>query len=255
MRHIDRNTPPQSLADWKRQETVPANRRYDGRDGGSFPTAVKDDIREARVADQYYLCAYTMREIRQISWNGQQTWDAHIEHVISQECSRNRFREGDQNAFDDTIDYNNMLACVDRGSSLPYGAPARGSQKLEVHPLQANCKQRFQYKLDGKVHGLTPEAERVVIILKLNHSALVDLRRARMEAEGFAIPKPKTPGRRKILPRKTPTAAKARQRATDVMQPNLGRLIEFCVAIAHGAQQYAQLKDRESRSRGFARRT
>lgn len=237
MRFINENDPPQSLIQWKASETAIENRRYDD---GSLPSKTKEDIREARVKDQYFLCAYTMREIREITWNGQLTWDAHIEHVISQESSRNRFEQGDKHAYEDTIDYDNMLACVDRGATLPYGASKRGSKELKVHPLQNNCQRRFRYNLAGKVEGLTEDAKEVIEILNLNHSSLVDLRRARMASLGIAIRIPKTPGRKTVFKVKRISAAKARRLAADILHPVNGKLTEFCVAIAHCAEDHAR---------------
>ncbi len=246
MRFIDRNSPPLALAEWKHRETVDHQRHYDG----SLPTEVKAAIRDNRVVDQGFLCAYTMQSIRQIIVGGEQGWDAHLEHVVTRKSSRERDR------LEETVDYRNLVACVNRAGDLHYGASVRGDtvEDLPVNPLQSNCSERFRFRLTGKVDGVDAGAVGTIKILNLNHSYLKSLRQSRIAGSGFGISASRTPGIRRLA-KPTVTATKARRIAVDVMQWRAdGSLTEFCVAIAQAAEEHAKRVEHVAQRRRYARR-
>lgn len=247
MRPITGGHPPPSLATWKRAETVDAQRCYDG---GSLSTEIKDEIRDQRVRDQHYLCAYTQRRIGRVIWRGREVWDAHVEHVVTQKSSRAR------GALAETVDYGNMVACVDCASSLPYGAAARGDtlEVLPVTPFQANCARRFCYLPDGRIEGSDPVAQQTVSMLKLDHAALIALRREEIGARGIGIARAPTPGVRRLAhPGISP--AQARRQAGEVLVPdNQGRLAPFCEALAQLYVAHAKRVEQARRKAEFARR-
>ncbi len=245
MRTISGGHPPPSLAEWKRAETVDAQRRYE-----MLPTEVKDAIRDQRVRDQHYLCAYTQRRIGRVIFKGSETWDAHVEHVITQKSSRAR------GELVETVDYGNMVACVDCASSLPYGAAARGDtvDPLPVTPFHSNCVSRFRYLPDGRVEGVDDAGRRTVSTLKLDHTALNDLRKNEIGSRGIGIPRPPTPRVRR-LPLPTVSPAEARRLAREVVVPDgFGRLPEFCEALAQLYEAHALRVEKQRAKAGFARR-
>ncbi len=245
MRYVGReNNPPPALADWKKRETIAENRHYEG----SLETTVKDAIRDHRVVDQGYICAYTLQRIARITVNGKEVWNAHVEHVTSQESSRENGR------LEETVDYANLVACVDYHAKLPYGAAARGSQVLPINPLHENCAQRFRFRLNGEVEGLTKEAKSTVEILQLNHASLVGLRQARIGERGLGLSRPKDLKIKK-LPKPALSVAAARRLAEGILSPDPhGRFTEFFMAIAHAAEEHAKLVEHQARKLTFARR-
>lgn len=246
MRFIDRNSPPPSLALWKNGEPVAHQRQYEG---GSLPTDVKDDIRDNRVVDQGYLCAYTLKRIGQIVWNGELTWDAHVEHVVTRKSSKER---GD---LDQTVSYDNLVACVDRGASLPYGASVRGDtiEDLPVTPFQRACSNRFEFHPDGTITGRDAQATATIKILKLDHDDLTEDRRAKLAARGIGIPRSPTPKVKKLTAPKL-SAPEARRRAKESLEFDAeGKLPEFCVALTQVYEQHAQRVEKRRRDLGFAR--
>ncbi len=247
MRFIDRNSPPPALAVWKSAETEAHQRKYDK---GSLKSEVKESLREHRAKDQGYLCAYTMKRIGWITQpDGTTLIDAHVEHVITQKSSLAR------GALDETVDYGNMVACVNRGADVPYGAPARGDtvDTLPVHPFQPSCAQRFTFHADGTVTGNTPDAEATIKKLKLDHDFLNDDRLARLSALGIGKPRTPTPSVRKA-PAVQVTAAEARRRARVILEcDSEGKLPEFCVALAQVYAQHALLLEKRRRQLGYAR--
>ena len=247
MRFIDRNTPPPALAAWKSAETEAHQRKYDK---GSLKSDVKEALREHRAKDQGYLCAYTMKRIGWITQpDGTTLIDAHVEHVITQKSSLAR------GALDETVDYGNMVACVNRGADVPYGAPARGDtvEDLPVHPFHRSCAERFMFHADGQITGRTDDAVATIRKLKLDHEYLTENRRARLSALGIGKPRTPTPGVRRA-PVVFVSATEARRRAREVLEfDGEGKLPEFCVALAQVYAQHALLLEKRRRQLGFVR--
>lgn len=246
MRFIDQNTPPPELAVWFANETILDQRHYDG----SLPTEVKTAIRDKRVKDQGYLCAYTMRRIQVINVGGQLKFDAHIEHVVTRTSSKQR------GELDETVDYRNLVACVNRTANLPYGASVRGDtiEELPVHPFQPSCSERFRFHIDGKISGVDAAANQTIVILRLDHSRLSSLRQSKIAERGLGISRSKTPGVRRLEKPKV-SVASARRLAAEVLQWDASdRLPEFCVAISQAALEHAERVEKQARRLNFARR-
>lgn len=247
MRTISGGHPPPSLAEWKRAEKLDSQRHFEG----SLPTGLKAEIRDQRVRDQHYLCAYTQRRIGRVSWDGCETWDAHVEHVVTQKSSRER------GVLEETIDYGNMVACVDRAASLPYGAAARGDtvEPLPVTPFHPNCADRFRYLPDGRIEGVDEAGRKTVVALKLDHAELTELRRAVAATRGVAIARASSSTRIRRLPSITVSPAEARKQAREVLLPDsAGRLPEFCEALAQLYKAHAERVEKRRLRSGFARR-
>lgn len=227
MRSIAKQGAPMTLQNWVRemQRNAPHNLSY-----GNLPTAVKDEVKQALLIEQGHLCAYTLRRIDGIE-------DCHIEHVEPQ----NTTPESD-------LDYSNMAACVPKNggdTSCGYGAPIKAGQAIAlntnfVSPHMPSCEARFQFDAHGCLQAPRGDAaaQGTIRTLKLDHSALVDLRRAAMQAHGLALT-----ARTNRNARQLKSAAEARRFAAEVLQPDRdGRLEPFCAALAQVALNYA---DRE----------
>jgi uncharacterized protein (TIGR02646 family) len=136
---------------------------------------LRGEIRQALVAEQGGLCAYTGRRINETS--------CHIEHPKPQTHCMN----GEDASFA------NMLACVPAPNApgLPYGAHKKGSwpdateEALFVSPLRPGCEERFSYTLNGEISAssLTDDAAtKTMDRLGLDHALMKQFRKAAMDA-------------------------------------------------------------------------
>lgn len=227
LRHIVKQGEPHALLNWKRENRhTPENLYYEG---GGFPREV---VREALLAEQHYLCAYTLRALKN-------TADCHIEHILPQ--SRGIAAE--------TIDYKNMLAChpaANTKTACEYGAHAKAdydpAQQAFCSPLRPEVDVLFRFRESGEVEALAADATATIEVLRLNHPALVQDRQATVR--GWM-----RPGARSL------TAAQARRLAERIRQPDgSGRLHQYCEAVAQVAIKYAEREEkRAARMRQRAR--
>jgi uncharacterized protein (TIGR02646 family) len=229
------------------QEKIPSQLRY----SGSLPTTVKDDIRNNRVQDQGFLCAYTLRRIDNLGTDPRAPeWDAHVEHVISQTNSEKR------GALHETIDYrNNLVACVNKKANLSYGASIKtGDKIITITPFTNNCEAFFTFEADGTVSGTSQDAIDTIEVLQLNHETLVKCRLAAYAREGLLI------GRsinrditRKLPKKKSPSEAAALRLSVEALKPNpRGELMEFCVAISQRCKDYVKLLQKRRQKQKYA---
>ncbi len=242
MRFIRKQAEPLELKAWKQQQAQdsPQNLNYK-----YLPTEIKNITKARLLEEQGFLCAYTMQrlEIRLLD-GGISKADCHIEHVLAQKTSPGQ-----------DLDYRNMAACFPKNGgdvSYGYGAPVKGDAPVTlnvdfVSPHHPSCEQRFRY--DGKGCISVTEkgdvaAEKTVAMLKLDHSALQDLRRSAIETHGLAL----RPGSRRTS-RKLKSAAEARRFAKEILEKADGRLEPYCVALSQVAEEYADKE--EARSRRF----
>ncbi len=166
MRKITKTNPPKDLCDWVIKNKGLSTFNYQG-----LSKQAKDALKQKLLIEQYYLCAYTGRQISdEVS---------HIEHLKPQEkCA---YGSGED------IDYRNVVACFPAGggdTSHGYGAPIKGSwwnEALFVSPLSEDCERRFSFAWSGRIRP-EPEdhlaAKETIAHLGLDHSALDALRKA-----------------------------------------------------------------------------
>ncbi len=122
MLYIKKNNEPASLTKYKKQ----SNAYYDG-------FKYKDDIREALLKEQGYLCAYCMRRISNVK-------EVTIEHYVPQseldECT--------------ALDYRNVLGVckIDRERKKEYQTcnSHRGNEKLTVNPFDRDTIKLIKYE-------------------------------------------------------------------------------------------------------------
>lgn len=219
MRRIVKGPEPRALLDWKREnQQSPQNLTYGG---GGFPYQA---VRAALIAEQYFLCAYTMRGLRDAE-------ESHIEHLLPQSRSKP----------EETIDYRNMLACYpgpNQKTVCAYGARAKADYDPDkspfCSPLQESTPARFRFSEDGRVAGRDEFAEVTIDVLQLNHPILVNDRKAVIRGRLHA-------GRHRL------SAAAARRLADEIRRPDgKGRLAPYCEAIAQAALKFADREERKA---------
>lgn len=231
MRTIAKGAEPQELLNWKRaNQATPQNLNYRG---GDFPA---EAVRNALMAEQFHLCAYTMKALKTVSQcqdQGQDTsYSCHIEHLLPQA------RKIDA----ETIDFQNMLACFPPGRSnvaCEYGAQLKASYDPEkgpfISPLIAAVEQHFKFFRDGTIEGVTRDGQATVKVLCLDHPALKNDRAAVIK------------GRLEPKTGKPLSAAAARRLAQEIRQPHdQNCLPAFCVAIAQAALDHAVRMERRA---------
>lgn len=231
MRFIVKQGAPADLQSWIRENRDAAqNLSY-----GNLPTGVKDAVKLALLIEQGHLCAYTLRRLHDIQ-------DCHIEHVEPQNTTP-----------DKDLTYTNMAACAPKDggdTSSGYGAPIKAGQGVTlnenfVSPYLQGCSERFQFDAKGFVHAAVGDAavEQTIAILKLNHTALVDLRRSALQAHGLNVSVRTTRTARKLK-----SASEARRFAVEVLKTdNRGQLEPYCLALAQVALVYAEKEDARAR--------
>ena len=220
MRRIIKGQQPDELRRWKEDE-VPQNLTY-----ANMPGSAKAGVKRQMLAEQGYLCAYTMQRIPTPD-------DCQIEHVVPQ-------KQPNQPPHMD-IEYSNLLACVPSNTpghkplvdNFPYGAPKKGGALVDdsnfVSPLREDVERRFQYAADGSVTHLHTDgaAENTIKILRLDHEQLVDLRKAAIEERVLDLDTGLSPHEAERLSR------------TIMIADTTGRIPEFCLAISQVALWYA----------------
>ena len=228
-----RQTPePRDLLNWKTDNAeTPQNLVYGH---GGFPF---EAVRRALLAEQFHLCAYTMKGLKtaaQCEAEGTDTASAcHIEHILPQ----SRRVQGED------IDYRNMLACFPPSRSreaCDYGAKFKdhfdpSTTDLFTSPLSNRPEAHFAFKSDGRVTGQAAAGQATVEAPNLNHPVLVNDRAAVIK--GWLTPRIN----------RSLTAAAARRLADQMLIPDQrGCLPPYCVAIASAARAFAEREERRA---------
>lgn len=165
MRQIRKQAQPLALTEW-----IAANQNGPNCTYASLNGDLRRTIREALVAEQGHLCAYTGRKI--------DAETCHIEHLKPQaHCQR----------LEDVM-YRNLVAAVPQPNTpkLPYGAhlkdnwPSNAEAALFVSPLQNGCAARFSFNFRGQIqpaNAADAAASETIKRLGLEHDVLVGFRR------------------------------------------------------------------------------
>ena len=170
MRHIQKKNEPQSLTEWRAAHRNDLNFGY-----LLIEASLRREIRQALVAEQGGLCAYTGRRIDEAS--------CHIEHPKPQTHCTN----GEDASF------SNMLACMPAPNApgLPYGAHKKGAwpdateEALFVSPLRPGCEERFSFTLNGEIRAsdsTDAAAKKTIDQLGLNHALMQQFRKSAIDA-------------------------------------------------------------------------
>lgn len=145
---------PDSLIAWKRRHP----------NGGylDLTETERQDIRSECTQEQFYLCAHCCKPI-----SGDRT-DTMNEHIEARRLAPNR-----------GLDFTNIVTSC---KTLKQCDDAHGSQPLPLTPLMDECETEFKFSLSGKVKGLTPRAQKTIVVLNLgdsvqNNRSLVEQRK------------------------------------------------------------------------------
>lgn len=230
MRFIQKGGVPQELIKWRaKNSSTPQNLMYSG---GGFPG---EAVRKALLAEQFHLCAYTLRRLNsaaECQALGRDTrTSCHVEHLLPQ-C---------RDIPGEDIDYQNMVACFPPSHSTDacaFGAHAKAdfdpSTGGFVSPLLPTAESHFEFDESGHIYGLTADGTATVDVLKLDHKMLVNDRAAVIK--GYLQPKGK-----KV------SAQAARRLAQEVLKADAQqRLPAYCVAVAQTALLHAHREERRA---------
>ena len=107
----------------------------------SVGSVERDEVLEALIKEQGFLCAYCMRKIT--------LSDAHVEHYVPQSTEG----KGDNPL---SVDYHNLLAVCDGFAGNAAGQTcdrARGNKPLRVDPLRRETLESIRYRRDGVIYA------------------------------------------------------------------------------------------------------
>ncbi|MDV6344014.1 hypothetical protein [Nitrosomonas sp. Is37] len=154
MRKINKGREPASLIAWKRTNPVG--------DYNQLTEIERQDIRDACLQEQFYLCAYCCQKI-----TGEND-DCMNEHVEARHLAPNR-----------SLDFGNIVASCTTPNQCD---AAHGSQPLSLTPLMAECETELRFKISGRIEGLTDQAKETIRVLNLgdtevNNKALIEKRK------------------------------------------------------------------------------
>ena len=234
MKHIQKTGCPHSYSEWCAE--VAGTNKSDWRE---VPSAQKELILAAMIAEQGGLCAYTMRRIDNNS--------SHVEHIKPQSRCRQDLHGSD-------LAYTNLVACFPRRDVK--GQPRYGARLKDnwwendgtefVSPLQPACEQVFRFKLDGEIEAIDNRTEAITTIdvLGLDHRSLTEDRKRVIEEFIY--------GQTGDNPMSYTAAQRARDKICDLKGNSL--FYEFCVAIRVALEEHMVALTKLRQRRRYARK-
>jgi uncharacterized protein (TIGR02646 family) len=211
MRSISPRPEPATFTNWRAASQTDINYSY-----GLIPGELRAAIKDALIAEQRGLCAYT--------GIGIDASHAHIEHLLPQaHCQR-----GNQD-----VEYRNMVACYPGPGNayVPFGAlwkadwPSLAERHLFVSPRSADCEARFIFSIRGRISVSENDvaAKETVKRLGLDSKRLGDLREEAIAATLYPLDLPS-----------------ARKRLAGLSQAEAagGRLEPFCFALKQALSKH-----------------
>jgi uncharacterized protein (TIGR02646 family) len=235
MKYIKKRGAPPNYRLWRKQSKGTVNEDYPN----GLQNPLKEELHEALVVEQGFLCAYTMKRIyRQTS---------HIEHIKPETVCRSESHGSD-------LDYENMVACFPRDGmarKYRYGAQERDNWWERngaefVTPLNPNCERWFQFDLDGRIDAVNRHAGAAKTIKKLglDHPTLIEDRWRVINEFIF--------GKHGDEPLSVP---KSKESYLSICRmDNQGEFHEFCVAIRDALIQHLSVMEKIAKKRKFASR-
>ena len=234
MKYIQKTGCPHSYSEWCAE--VAGTNKSDWRE---VPSAQKELILAAMIAEQGGLCAYTMRRIDNNS--------SHVEHIKPRSLCLQDLRGSD-------LDYANLLACFPRHDVK--GQPRYGARLKDnwwdndgaefVSPLQPTCERVFRFKLNGEIEAVNNRTQAITTIdvLGLNHRSLTEDRKRVIEEFIY--------GPTGDNPMSYSTSQRTRDTICDRRGNN--RFYEFCVTLRAALEEHMAALTKHRKRREFARR-
>ncbi len=220
MREISLQDEPVGFTQWRAGAQNDINYGYD-----LIPTEMRREIKDALIAEQRDLCAYTGIRIN--------ASHSHIEHLLPQaHCNRGQ----------EDVAYGNMVACYPGSGSIyvPFGAllkadwPSPDEQHLFVSPRSAGCERRFTFSLAGKIVSTEGDeaARETVKRLGLDNRRLEGLRKEAIDAT--------LKWHGKNQPLLDLRSAQRRLARLEQVEKLGGRLEPFCFALKQALRKHIQ---------------
>lgn len=199
-----------------------------------IPKREKQELMEILLAEQGFICGYTMKRIDENS--------AHVEHIKPQSLCR-----AEQQGSD--LDYRNLIACYpkkdrkDKDGRYHYGARIKddwwdNDGKEFISPLYPDCENHFHFDLEGNITASSTAAATTIEILALDNSSLTEERKRVIEEFIYSLDLSKSKTVRAI---------------SNIcnQQDGEGRYHEFCIAIRDAATEYLHVLDMIHRKKKF----
>lgn len=237
MKYIVKSESCEALATWKAE----LEKASDPNLGYKHPGFPRQQVKEALLKDQGYLCAYTMQRI---------TLDScHIEHIKPQQRCREEDRACEEKGVPihlEEIAWDNLLACypapLKKGETEPgYGARQRGNWWSEdefLSPLDPDCEVRIRYSHDGEIDEANDsfsDARTTIEKMKLMHGTLKENRERAIRQMGFH------PLSEEPMPLED-----AKEFVENKWKERLeAGFFEFCVALRDAAREYLRSVERQ----------
>lgn len=166
MKYIRKTQEPKTLT----QHRANTNASYD-----NCPTATKDDIRKALLAEQGDICCYCQQRIN-VTSQERIGDDMKIEHFKPQ-----NIYNGTNGKPDLTLDYKNMLgACpgVLHQDTHTHRDTHKGGVEMTLSPLNPRCEQLIKYNRNGEIYSDDANVNQELNqVLNLNLQTLRDNRK------------------------------------------------------------------------------
>ena len=239
MKRIAKGVQARGLTEWlEKNAEVPQNLTYKA---AEFPIS---KVLEGLLAEQGYICAYTMLRIGETS--------AHIEHLKPQTLCKSEDKKREEQylpALREDIAWRNMVACTPEPNlkvNPPYGAiEKKGWWDANdfLSPLDPTCEERFAFSSDGKIApnpATDIAAKETIKRIGLDNEKLGELRKTAFLKAGIHKRSDKPISSLKKVGQLMAKWSKKNQ--------NTLQCEEFCVPLVQVAKAYAQfLRTREHR--------
>ena len=229
MKQIKKNGCSHSYTHWCRSVVGTDKEDYD-----EIPC--KSELKAALIAEQGFICGYTMKRINQDI--------AHIEHIKPQHICK-----AEQQGLD--LDYNNMIACYPKNNKVKplYGAHKKDNWWEDggvdfISPLNHACENYFSFDLGGNITPSNSTASNTIKVLALDNQSLTEDRK-RVIIEYIYGPKG-------TKPISHSEATRLMERVCD--RDGRGRWPEFCIAIRDALQEYLKIREKHARKKKYVRR-
>ena len=128
----------------------------------------KAQLRETLLKEQNELCGYCEMQI--------------TNHPLSTKIEHIEPREGDTQT-ERVFDYSNLILSCNGGEKDPppkelHCDAEKGDKPIPLSPLDKRCEDEINFSIDGKISGLTEDAQQTISVLNLHIAKLNNLREA-----------------------------------------------------------------------------
>lgn len=142
---------------------------------------VKKNLKETLLKEQGYICCYCMCQIV--------AYDSHIEHFIAR--SEAKDRPYSVIIQDVELGYKNLLlSCEGENWDGKHCGRFKDNavHEMMLSPTKSSVESEFQYTVNGKIRGLSPEAMTSIRVLNLDSGDLDRRRRTAIFMSGLFEP-------------------------------------------------------------------